>query len=134
MSHFNFDSYAKALTTLEIGLDRHTLAINDDLLRDGVIQRFEYCMDLAWKLMQRFLKTELQADESLMRSKKDLFRLAAKMGVIHDAENWIAHYNARNETSHRYNPETAQDVFFQAQLFLPDAQTLLRFFQHATAS
>jgi nucleotidyltransferase substrate binding protein (TIGR01987 family) len=131
MSQLHFDHFEKALLTLDIGLNRHALAPDDELLRDGVIQRFEYYMDLAWKLIQRYLKSELQIDESYIRSQKDLFREAAKMAFIADAEKWISHYNARNETSHSYNPITAREVFEQATRFFPDAMALLKFFKNA---
>ena len=39
---------------------------------------------------------------------------------------------ARNETSHTYDPQIAQSVFEQAALFLPDAINLLEALRHAT--
>jgi nucleotidyltransferase substrate binding protein (TIGR01987 family) len=97
----------------------------DDLYRDGVIQRFEYTMDLAWKILRRVLLQSFDVQESDLRSKKDIFREAARVSLIHDAERWIAHYEARNQTSHDYNQDKADRVFQQAKLFLGDVQHLL---------
>lgn len=121
----NLEPLEKACEQLTKGLERIQTNLEDELWRDGVIQRFEYTMDLAWKLIQRYLKTVAQVDEAVIRSKKDLFREAARLKIIPDAEKWIGHYDARNETSHTYNSETAKTVFERAEMFLPDAKKLL---------
>ncbi len=121
----NLEPLEKACDQLTKGLERIQTNLDDELWRDGVIQRFEYTMDLAWKLIQRYLKTVAQVDEAVIRSKKDLFREAARLKIIPDAEKWFGHYEARNETSHTYNSETAKTVFERAEMFLPDAKKLL---------
>jgi nucleotidyltransferase substrate binding protein (TIGR01987 family) len=130
MGLLNFDSLTKAITQLEQGLKYIDSEPDNDLMRDGVIQRFEYTMDLSWKFIQRYLKDIAQVSESSIRSKKDLFREAAKLGLIIDAETWIGHYEARNETSHTYNSEVAQSVFARAKIFVIDARQLLEALQH----
>ncbi|MFM7621459.1 MAG: HI0074 family nucleotidyltransferase substrate-binding subunit [Alphaproteobacteria bacterium] len=102
----------------------------DDLYRDGVIQRFEYTMDLSWKLLRRVLFQSFDVQESDLRSKKDIFREAARVSLITDAERWIGHYEARNQTSHDYNQDKADRVFQQAKLFLEDVQDLLGVLRH----
>jgi len=42
--------FEKALLTLEEALSRPQL---DDLMRDGAIQRFEYCVELSWKTSKK---------------------------------------------------------------------------------
>jgi nucleotidyltransferase substrate binding protein (TIGR01987 family) len=115
----------KAIAQLEAGLQTMSTNPTDDLHRDGVIQRFEYTMDLAWKLLQRFLTQHFQVQDAAIRSKKDIFREAARLRLIADAEQWIGHYEARNETSHDYNQDKADAVFERAKMFLPDVQDLL---------
>lgn len=132
MSSLNLDPLEKAVIQLELGINRVELNNSDELLRDGVIQRFEYTIDLAWKFLQRYLKVDLQIDESSIRSKKDIFREAARLKLIDDAENWIAHYEARNSTSHEYNQEVAKAVYSQILLFLPDVKKLLEIFKNVT--
>ncbi len=132
MPEFNVGPLEKALKQLEAGLDKMKIDPSDELRRDGVIQRFEYSMDLAWKLIQRYLKVEAQVDEASIRTKKDLFREAARLKLIASAESWIGHYEARNEASHVYNLETAIAVFERAYMFLLDAKELLESLRHAT--
>ena len=121
----NLEPLEKACEQLAKGLEKIQSNLEDELWRDGVIQRFEYTMELAWKTIERYLKKIVQVDESNLRSKKDLFREAEKLKIITDAEKWFGHYEARNETSHTYNPDTAKTVFERAEMFLPDARKLL---------
>lgn len=125
MKKLNFESLEKAIKQLSQGLKEVEKNPDSELMRDGVIQRFEYTMDLSWKLLQRYLKTIAQIDESDLRTKKDLFREAARLKLVADAGAWIGHYEARNETSHVYDSNKAQAVFERIALFLPDAKNLL---------
>ena len=81
--------------------------------------------DICWKTIQRYLKTIAGVQDSAIRSKKDLFREAARLALVQSAEAWIGHYEARNVTSQSYNARMAQQVFERAQLFLVDAKSLL---------
>lgn len=131
MDKLNLDALAKALKQLEEGLAEAKNNPGDDLRRDGVIQRFEYSMDLCWKLIQRYIKVNAIVNEADIRTKKDLFREAARLKLIGSAEDWIGHYETRNETSHVYNKESASAVFERAIMFLPHAQDLLNSLRHA---
>ncbi len=127
------DLYAlhAAINQLEQGLSLADAQPENELMRDGVIQRFEYTMDLCWKIMQRYFKL-LQIDASIIRSKNDLFREAARLKIIASAEAWMMHYAARNETSHDYNTEKARQVYAQVKHFLPDAKKLLETLQNVS--
>jgi nucleotidyltransferase substrate binding protein (TIGR01987 family) len=126
MAELNLEPLEKAISQLERGLIQIETDPDNELMRDGVIQRFEYNMDLSWKFIQRYLKDIAQVDEAVIRTKKDLFREAARLKLISDAEAWIAHYEARNLTAHVYDEATAQAVFQRAQLFLSDVAELLK--------
>ncbi|MBF0177995.1 MAG: nucleotidyltransferase substrate binding protein [Magnetococcales bacterium] len=123
MSGLNVEVLASAIAALEEGLREYKMY---PLLtmRDGVIQRFEVAMDLSWKLLQRTLKS-FNINMEQMRTKNDLFRMAAEYRLIADAERWIEHYAARNQTSHRYDGSAANEVFAHVSEFLPDAYDLL---------
>ena len=132
MNSLNLDPLEKAIEQLKSGLNQSHENLDNELLRDGVIQRFEYTMDLSWKMIQRYLKHIAQVEESAIRTKKDLFREAGRLGLISNVEAWFGYYEARNETSHTYDPLIAESVFSQAELFLPDAISLLEKLKHAT--
>jgi nucleotidyltransferase substrate binding protein (TIGR01987 family) len=134
MSRLNLSALTLAIAQLEKGMREVELHPDNELMRDGVIQRFEYTMDLAWKMMQRYSKL-IQLDETSLRSKNDLFREMARIRLIENAEAWIGHYAARNETSHDYDLEKAAAVFERVKLFFPDvktfANTLMEALNHA---
>ena len=115
----------RALARLEAGLVQSGQEPANELSRDGVIQRFEFTMDLCWKLLQRYLKDYAQIGDAAIRTRKDLFREGARLELIADAEAWILHYEARNETSHTYNNSTAERVYERAKVFATDARELL---------
>nr|VFJ44196.1 MAG: nucleotidyltransferase substrate binding protein, HI0074 family [Candidatus Kentron sp. FW]VFJ58214.1 MAG: nucleotidyltransferase substrate binding protein, HI0074 family [Candidatus Kentron sp. FW] len=94
-------------------------------MRDGVIQRFETAMDLSWKLLQRTLKDILTVSPGLIRTKEDMFRVAAEYELITNAERWLGHYEARNQTSHIYDAGLAAQVFGRVPSFLPDVRELV---------
>lgn len=99
-------------------------AHRDDLARDGAIQRFEYTYELCWKYMKRHLEWNGILD-SYRLSKKDIFRQAARSGLISDPERWFLHHEARNESSHAYDENVAAKVFGNIAAFAQDAHELL---------
>ncbi len=121
----------KALT---IGFEEHSAHPELLTVRDGVIQRFEIAMDLSWKLLSQTLRMKFQVEDSEILTKKDIFRHAAKFSMIEDANAWFTHYDARNESSHIYDADTAQATFERARLFLQDAQWTLSQLQRSKMS
>jgi len=95
-----------------------------EIMRDGVIQRFEYTIELSWKMMKRYLEMYglEKADEF---SRKDLIRTSVEQGLIQNAEGWLEYLRNRNLTSHTYDKATAEQVYGSAVRFLTDAQYLL---------
>nr|VFK60502.1 MAG: nucleotidyltransferase substrate binding protein, HI0074 family [Candidatus Kentron sp. TUN]VFK62186.1 MAG: nucleotidyltransferase substrate binding protein, HI0074 family [Candidatus Kentron sp. TUN]VFK69824.1 MAG: nucleotidyltransferase substrate binding protein, HI0074 family [Candidatus Kentron sp. TUN] len=124
MSRLSVEALELAVTALEEGL-REYADYPVSTMRDGVIQRFEIAMDLAWKLLQRTLKDILAINPGLIRTKEDMFRVAAEYELITNTERWLAHYEARNQTSHIYDGNLAAQVFEHIPTFLPDVRELL---------
>jgi len=99
--------------------------IDSTIVRDSVIQRFEYTYELGWKLLQRWVKQNISVEEAEPRTKKDLFRLAAKKNIITEPTAWFKFSEARNQVAHTYNERSAQYVYEVALDFLPSAKALL---------
>ncbi|MBP3472471.1 MAG: nucleotidyltransferase substrate binding protein [Paraprevotella sp.] len=78
----------------------------DELLKEGLIQRFEYTHELAWKVMKDY--AEYQGYTNI-RGSRDAFRQALQMGLINNAE-WMESIEDRNLTSHNYDEEVAEEV------------------------
>lgn len=58
------------------------------------------------------------------RTRKELFRLAAKAGLIQNPGQWFLFTEARNLTFHTYNEAKADQVYASALAFLPESQFL----------
>jgi len=126
---FKIDALVNACTQFEQGIEISMQNPENALMRDGVIQRFEYTMALSWKLIERYLKVVVAIDTHTIHSRKDLFREVAKWHLIDNAESWFKYYKAGNETSHDYHLDKANEVYEQAKLFLHDVKKLIKKFQ-----
>ena len=103
------DSYYKALKRLsEIVSLSHQRELTD-IEKDGLIQRFEFTHELAWKLMMSFCKH--QSPEKELFGSKDSTRWAFEHGLIVEGEVWMEMIASRNMTSHNYDGEVAEEVF-----------------------
>ena len=82
------------------------VSIDDEIHRDGAIQRFEYTFELSWKTLKRFLaESGIRAN-----SPREVFRLAARAQLIDDPLIWFDFLEKRNQLSHVYREEYAQQV------------------------
>ena len=125
-------SLEKAITALEKSVGAahaDVIASNEDFadtVRAGVIQNFEVAYELCWKFIQRWIR-ENRSPESAdhPRTRRELFRQAARYGLISDPVPWFEFGDARNLTAHTYDEERADTVFALAEKFPPHARELL---------
>lgn len=123
----DISSLKKAITSLESSLNVYedfasVKNTNEEVLntlRAGVIQKFEFTYELAWKMMKRWLDLNLNPDVTLGVTKKELFRLSAENALIGDVSKWFTFQTSRNRTSHTYSENVAEEVFVRAKEFLP---------------
>ena len=82
-------------------------------MRDSVIQRFEMCWELAWKMLK--LRLEELGVEVL--NPRDSYREALNKGLINDGNAWSELQKQRNLTSHTYNEALALEVYLHIKQF-----------------
>ena len=76
--------------------------------------------------MQRWLRHNVIPEDAVYpRTRKDLFRLAAKHRLIDSPDSWFLYGDARNLTSHTYDERKASEVYEAACQFIEDAKYLL---------
>ncbi|MDQ6972459.1 MAG: nucleotidyltransferase substrate binding protein [Mariprofundaceae bacterium] len=120
----------KALDSLAFAVDRTEREKPDDMLRDSVIQRFEYTYELCWKMLKRRLQLDIPSPEAIdAMSFREMIREGAERGLIDDPRAWFNYREKRNLTSHTYDAEIAKDVYQAALAFLNDAKLLLAMLQ-----
>jgi nucleotidyltransferase substrate binding protein (TIGR01987 family) len=94
-----FDNFDKAFLRLSEAMELSEL---NELERNGLVQRFEFTLELAWKVMKDFL--EEQGFE-FNPSPKDTFRKAQNAHYIDYAQALIDGLDIRNALSHDYSGE-----------------------------
>lgn len=120
------DSLKKAIGALERSLRVASEQSGGDAdlvetLRAGVVQNFVVAYEQSWKMMKRWLEANVSPDDADGVTRRQLFRLCHENRLIDDVGEWMDFHRARNETSHTYNSETAENVFSVARVFLPAA-------------
>jgi len=102
-----FENYGKAYTSLLKSDDALNKEPDNDFIKDSLIQRYEYTIELAWKTMKDYLEEQGFIDVS---SPKKVIRKAFAEGLIQDAPAWMAALNGRNITSHAYDETKANEI------------------------
>jgi nucleotidyltransferase substrate binding protein (TIGR01987 family) len=77
---------------------------SNDPLRDGLIQRFEFTFELAWKTLQLLFEAEGLTG---LNSPKSVLREAFAAQMITDDELWLQMLHDRNLTTRIYNEQLA---------------------------
>ena len=98
--------YSQELKRLDLSiLQDHELA---DMLRDSIIQRFEYSFELMWKYLSLYLSVKEAIIPDVIAS-RSVFRAACKAHILSGAETALAleMVESRNKTSHMYKEEIA---------------------------
>ncbi len=80
-----------------------------DLAIDGVLHRFEFTFELAWKTMKDYL--EYQGITGKIGSPREIIKEAFAAGIIEDGEIWIKMMLSRNELSHLYDEEASRQIY-----------------------
>ena len=99
------ENYHHAFMRLQAALRKDADA--DDMYLDATIQRFEFCFELAWKLMKAVLEYEgIEAN-----SPRSCIREGWKQGLISNAEAWLEMMEKRNLSSHTYDENVAREIY-----------------------
>jgi nucleotidyltransferase substrate binding protein (TIGR01987 family) len=96
------------------------------IFRAAIIQNFEFSFELCWKFMRRWLEVEEKGEVDAMYTKKDLFRIAHRKGLISDSVLWFTYLDARNETTHAYDEIKADKVYTIAKDFITEFAYFIR--------
>jgi len=95
--------FGKALARLREALDADETA----MVRDALIQRFEFTYELAWKSMFYWLRDQGEKTPEMASA---VFQAAFRCQLVEDPRVWEQTKDSRNETSHTYNEAKAIEV------------------------
>ena len=112
---YRFNNYKRAFALLREGIElldaREGLT---QLEKEGVIQRFEYSMELAWKVMADYLEHQNMVFPT--RTPRSVIRKAFETGLIRQGAVWMDALDARNKVSHVYDFNALEEVIADIQL------------------
>ncbi|MFI3300142.1 MAG: HI0074 family nucleotidyltransferase substrate-binding subunit [Candidatus Gastranaerophilales bacterium] len=121
----DYSLFKKALLNLELQYKNLTTLTNEETLiveavQESVIQRFEICCDLTWKILKKYLSKTLGLPD-VPNAPKPIFRLAYENKMLSSDMNfWLNYIDIRNSTSHDYNGEKAKAAIELMEHFIND--------------
>jgi len=96
-----FSNFDRAFLLLREGLERGPGGLNS-LEKEGIIQRFEYTFELAWKTAKDYLEQAGLVITPL--TPRQVLKTAFSSKLVADGQVWIDMINHRNLLSHSYDP------------------------------
>jgi nucleotidyltransferase substrate binding protein (TIGR01987 family) len=115
-----------AIRRLEEALTAYQADIGNDIIRDGLVQRFEFTYELSHKMLKRYLEYAAATPELLdQMSFQDLIRTGSEQGLLlGDWPRWRGYRDMRSRTSHTYDEGVALSVVAGIPAFLEEARYL----------
>lgn len=102
------ENFCRAVTRLNEALAEYAAFPQSTVLRDGVIQRFEFTFELGWKSLKEYMEDQGVFGE--LQFPKGVLKAAYASGLISDPELWLDMLASRNITSHIYDDAQAAKV------------------------
>lgn len=103
------ENFCNAVARLSEALAEHAAAPSSTVIRDGVIQRFEFTFELAWKSLREYMEDQ-GADMNGIVFSKQVFKAAYAAELIDDGQVWVDMLASHNVTSHVYDDAQAAQV------------------------
>lgn len=121
-SSLSTDELENTLETLSQAIDfAAQVKDNQDqfkIARDACIQRFEYSIELSWKVCMKKLGSQTKFAKPTVRE-------MARADLIDSVETWLDFIEARNNSSHAYDEDVAKKVFEEILKFRGESGKLL---------
>ena len=109
MSDFNekLSNFKNAIMRLQEAAELFKASNAGDVIRDGMIQRFEFTYELAWKSMRGHLESVGIVD---VNSPRAVIKESYAQKLIINEQNWLIMLNDRNLTTHIYKEKVAIEI------------------------
>lgn len=97
--------YKNALSRLKEALREKP----SEIVIDGMLHRFEFTFELAWKTIKDYL--EYMGISEKIESPRENIQLGYTQGIISDGDLWIEIMLARNSLAHLYDEKQSRKVY-----------------------
>jgi nucleotidyltransferase substrate binding protein (TIGR01987 family) len=109
-----FKNYERAFLLLQEIVDKNEdICLLESIVKEGIVQRFEYTFELAWKTLKDKMQEDGLSFDKI--SPKFVFKLAFQSKYIDEIDLWIKMTNDRNLMSHTYDLSTFDVVLNKLQ-------------------
>ena len=109
-----FHNFKRAFSLLsEVIETNEDICKLESIVKEGIVQRFEYTFELAWKTLKDKMIEDGLTIETI--SPKYVFKLAFQSKYIDDIKLWLEMINDRNLMSHTYDFSTFDNVLKKLQ-------------------
>lgn len=102
-----FGNFDRALGLLREALADGPAALNQ-LEKEGVVQRFEYTLELAWKTIKDYLEESGVVLTAI--TPRQVIKDAFAARILTDGQAWIDMVDHRNLLSHTYDPANFEEA------------------------
>lgn len=102
------DNFLKAITRLSEAVTEYNSNGENTVIRDGLIQRFEFTFELSWKAMKEYMIDQGVKDD--LTFPKQVLKSAYENHMIDNQEIWLDMLKSRNNTSHIYDDKIAEEI------------------------
>ncbi len=119
----NISAFEKAIERLRQGIEIYEKDRSQTLIRDGLVQRFEFTYEIAHKTLKRYLESVSPTPEQYDSMPfQDLIRSANEQGLLlGDWSKWKGYRDMRSKTGHTYDEDVALLVVAGIPDFLSEA-------------
>ena len=100
------DYFQKALQQLTTGLSAYPNL--NELEKDGIIQRFEFTFDLAWKTLQDYFAQESGYMD--VKGPRTVLKQAIQDNLLEDGHAWLHMLDNRNLLTRVYDEEESRQI------------------------
>ena len=98
---YRFDHFKRAYFLLQEACEQYGEGKMEQLAKEGMIQRFKVCVELAWKTIKDYMEYNHHVFAQIYPSIVIKEAFAAKL--LADGEGWLEALDTRNKMSHTYD-------------------------------
>jgi nucleotidyltransferase substrate binding protein (TIGR01987 family) len=123
---FDISALERVIVRLEEAVDAYRRDTSQSLIRDGLVQRFEFTYEIGHKLLRRYLAANaIPADLINSMNFADIIRVGNENGLLlGNWPRWKTFRDMRARTSHSYDEAVALEVVAGIPDFLEEARYL----------
>ena len=110
---YRFDNFKRAYFLLQDAVENYREEELSQLAKEGMIQRFEYCTEFAWKTVKDYLENQNVVLKQI--TPRAVIKEAVAAKLLSRGEDWMNALDARNKMSHTYEFRKFESVIKQIE-------------------